>query len=166
VYLFAYCGIIGAFIQGGAIGSLVKMVGETKLIAVSLVLTALSFAVLPFIAGEAQLTPGVLLTGKGLPWVYMLGALALLSVGTALTRPPLFGLLSNLTSPEEQGATIGVAQAVGSLARILGPVFATALLPWKPSMPYLLCAGLLLAVTPLVLKRLPRRHQENLPPAS
>lgn len=164
VYLFAYCGIIGAFIQGGAIGRLVKMLGEIKLIAVSLVLTGLSFAVLPFIGGSARLTPGVLLTSQGLPWVYMLGALTLLSVGTALTRPPLFGLLSNLTSPEEQGATIGVAQAAGSLARILGPIFATTLLPWKASIPYLVCAGLLLIATPLVLSRLPNKQRGGPPP--
>jgi len=33
--------------------------------------------------------------------------------------PPVFGLLSNYTSANEQGATIGVAQSAGSLARIL-----------------------------------------------
>jgi multidrug resistance protein len=35
VYLFAYCGIIGAMVQGGAIGRAVKKMGEPKLIAVS-----------------------------------------------------------------------------------------------------------------------------------
>ena len=41
----------------------------------------------------------------------MLLVLTLLAVGTSPTRPPLFGLLSNLTSADEQGATIGVAQS-------------------------------------------------------
>jgi hypothetical protein len=36
-------------------------------------------------------------------------------------------MISNLTSADEQGATIGVAQGSGSLARILGPIFATGL---------------------------------------
>ena len=42
-YLFVYCGLIGALVQGGAIGRLVKKMGEPKLIALSLVLTAASF---------------------------------------------------------------------------------------------------------------------------
>jgi MFS transporter, DHA1 family, tetracycline resistance protein len=57
-YLFAYCGIIGAFVQGGAIGRLVKKHGEVRLIAMSLVLTAISMAMLPFIKGSAQLSWG------------------------------------------------------------------------------------------------------------
>ena len=157
VYLYAYCGIIGAFVQGGAIGRLVKLMGEPKLIAVSLVLTAISLALLPFISGTAQLTWKILIRTEGLPWVWMLLVLGLLSVGTNLTRPPLFGLLSNLTSDHEQGATIGVAQGAGSLSRILGPIFATTLLPVLPSLPYLICAAVLLATTALVLQRLCRK---------
>jgi hypothetical protein len=53
-------------------------------------------------------------------WWLLLAVLALLAVGSSLTRPPLFGLLSNLTSAHEQGANIGVAQGAGSLARIVG----------------------------------------------
>jgi MFS family permease len=153
-YLFAFCGIIGAFVQGGAIGRLVKKLGEPKLIALSLVLTAISFAVLPFIKGNTQLSWAGLFRPGGSPWLMMLAALALLSVGTALTRPPLFGLLSNLTAEHEQGATIGVAQGAGSLARILGPIFATTLLPYMPSLPYLVCTGILLATTVLVVQQL------------
>ncbi len=152
--LFVYCGLIGAFVQGGAIGRLVKMLGEPKLIAVSLVLTAASMAWLPFIGGVARLSWGVLLRHQGLPWVAMLAALALLAVGTGLTRPPLFGLLSNLTPPREQGATLGVAQSAGSLARILGPLFATPLLGYSPPVPYVVCAAILLGTTFLVMRGL------------
>ena len=63
---------------------------------------------------------------------------------TSLTRPPLFGLLSNLTSSHEQGATLGVAQGAGSLARILGPIFATTTLHYLPPLPYLTCTAVLL----------------------
>ena len=159
-WLFAFCGVIGAVVQGGAIGRLVRKFGEPKLIALSLVLTALSMAVLPFINSEAELSWGVLFRGEGRSWLEMLGALALLSVGTSLTRPPLFGLLSNLTPAHEQGANIGVAQGAGSLARILGPLFANGLLPAHQALPYLSCTGILLATSLLVAKRF---HQENQP---
>ena len=153
-YLFVYCGLIGALVQGGAIGRLVKKMGEPKLIALSLILTAASFAWLPYLKGASNLSWKILLQHDGLPWVWLLLALALLSVGTSLTRPPLFGMLSNLTPAQEQGATIGVAQGAGSLARILGPVFATALLVYSPSLPYLICAGVLVFTTLLVAQRL------------
>ncbi len=153
-YLFVYCGVIGAVVQGGAIGRLVKRMGEPRLIAASLVLTAASFAWLPFLEGAPHLSWGVLLRPEGLPWVWLLLALGLLSVGTSLTRPPLFGMLSNLTPASEQGATIGVAQSAGSLARILGPVFATTLVVHSPPVPYLICAGVLLATTVLTVQRL------------
>jgi MFS family permease len=152
MYLFAYCGIIGAVIQGGAIGPLVKKMGETKLIMLSLILTAISFALLPFIKGATQLSWKVLLGMQGLPWILMLVALGLLAVGTSLTRPPLFGLLSNLTPAHEQGATIGVAQSAGSLARIIGPIFATTTLHYVPALPYLICTGVLL-ITAIVFAR-------------
>jgi len=126
---------------------------------VSLVLTAFSLALFPFIKGTSKLSWGVLVRHEGLPWVWLLAALALLAVGTSLTRPPLFGLLSNLTSAHEQGSTIGVAQAAGSLARILGPLFAAPLLPFIPSLPYLTCAAVLLATAGLVFQRLCREPQ-------
>jgi len=158
-YLFVYCGLVGALVQGGAIGRLVKKMGEPKLIALSLVITAASFLWIPFLQGSSNLSWKVLFQHEGLPWVWLLLALALLSVGTSLTRPPLFGMLSNLTPAHEQGATIGVAQGAGSLARILGPVFATALLVYSPPLPYLICAAVLLATTGLVGLRLGRGVQ-------
>src|SRR5262249_40088174 len=122
--------------------------------AVSLVLTAASMAMLPFIKGATHFSLGILFRAEGMHWLLLLVALALLSVGTSLTRPPLFGLLSNLTPPSEQGANIGVAQGAGSLARILGPLFATTLLPFMPPLPYLVCAAVLLGTTALVVQRL------------
>jgi MFS transporter, DHA1 family, tetracycline resistance protein len=153
-YLFVYCGLIGAVVQGGAIGRLVKRMGEPKLIALSLVLTAASMALIPFLKGSTPLSWKVLFQHDGLPWVWLLLVLALLSVGTSLTRPPLFGMVSNLTPAHEQGATIGVAQGAGSLARILGPVFATTLLACSPPLPYVICAVVLIATTILVVQRL------------
>jgi DHA1 family tetracycline resistance protein-like MFS transporter len=142
ISLFVFCGIIGVFIQGGAIGRLVKMFGEPKLISLSLFLTGISLILLPFIKGDGQLKWLAVLHATDWPWIKMLLALALLAVGTGLTRPPLFGLLSNLTPANEQGATIGVAQSAGALARILGPLFAAILYTHVASLPYVICGGL------------------------
>ena len=140
--LYVFCGIIGVFIQGGAIGRMVKLFGEPKLIALSLFLTGISLAVLPFIKGDGQLRWLAVLRFADWPWIKMLLALALLAIGSGLTRPPVFGLLSNLAAANEQGATIGVAQSAGSLARIAGPLFAATLYTRVAALPYVFCGAL------------------------
>jgi MFS transporter, DHA1 family, tetracycline resistance protein len=154
ISLFVFCGLIGAFIQGGAIGRLVKLLGEPKLIALSLVLTGISLAVLPFVKGDGQLKWLAVLHLTDWPWIKMLMALALLAVGSALTRPPLFGMLSNLTPDNEQGATIGVAQGAGALARILGPIFAASLYVHVPELPYVICGAVSVLAAMLAALRL------------
>jgi MFS family permease len=142
-YLFAFCGIIGAVVQGGAIGKMVKRSGEARLIANSLFMVAISMAPMPFIHGS----------GAG-AWTLLLLTLSILSIGSSLTRPPVFGLISILTPAHEQGATIGLAQSAGSLARIVGPIFAATLLEHHPALPYLICSGISLCAAFLVIQRL------------
>jgi len=132
-YLFAYCGIIGVIVQGG-MGRFVKKLGEAKLIAFSMVLVAISLGWLGFIHHWPEL------------WI----ALALLSAGSGLVRPPVFGLISILAPANEQGATIGVAQSAGSLARITGPVFAATLFEFHPAWPYMVSGTLAFVVAILV----------------
>ena len=154
-YLIGYCGFIGALVQGGAIGRMVKRSGESKVIAHSLFLVAISLAPLPFIHG-----PGTL------AWVLLLIVLAILAIGSSLTRPPVFGLISILTPANEQGATIGVAQSAGSLARILAPLFAATLLDYHPAVPYLICSFISLLTGILVVQRLCRDRQAVVPGAA
>lgn len=132
-WLFVYCGLIGAAVQGGAVGRLVDRFGEPNVIALSLLLTAVGLAPIPFL----------------IHWTPLLIVLVPLAIGSSLSRPPIFGLLSRLTPADEQGSTIGVAQSMGSLARIAGPIFAGATYHYWPSLPYLFCAGLALVTAGL-----------------
>jgi multidrug resistance protein len=125
-WLIAYCGVVGAAVQGGAIGRLVKLLGEPKLIAVSLFLAAVGIGLMPFLT----------------TWSGLLAGLGVFSIGSSLTRPPVFGMISMLTPAHEQGATMGVAQGVGSLARIVGPMFAASLFVHNAPLPYLICSAL------------------------
>jgi len=156
-YLFVYCGLISAFVQGGMIGRIVKKLGEPKVIALSLVMTATSLALLPFIKGGGLLSWQILAQPAGFGWWRLLGVLALLAIGSSLTRPPLFGLLSNLTSANEQGANIGVAQGAGSLARIIGQFSAPIiLLDVSPLVLFIGSAAILLLTSFLVIQKLTR----------
>jgi MFS family permease len=115
---------MGALVQGGAVGRLVKKMGEPRLIATSLFLAAIGIGILPYLNS----------------WTLLLIGLAIFSIGSSLTRPPVFGMISMLAPANEQGATMGVAQGVGSLARIVGPLFAATLFEIIPPLPYVFCA--------------------------
>lgn len=157
IYLFVFCGLIGAFIQGGAIGKLVKRFGEPKLIAASLMMTGASLVLLPLVKGDGPLKWLAVLRLADWPWIKMLLVLVLLSVGSSLSRAPVFGLLSNLTPANEQGATIGVAQSFGALARILGPIFAATLyMRFSPLLPYVICGGISIVTGMVAAQRLRR----------
>ncbi len=136
VYLYAFCGVIGAFVQGGPLGKIVKRMGEPQVITISLVLLGVSLVPMPFVRS----------------WGLLLLVLAVLSIGSSLTRPPVFGLLSNLTSADEQGVTIGTAQSAGSLARIAGPIFAGSLYELHPAALYVTC-GTVALLTALIAWR-------------
>lgn len=142
ISLFVFCGVLAALIQGGAIGRLVKLFGEPNLISASLIMTGASLVLLPLVKGDGPLRWSAVLHLADKPWLAMLAVLVLLSIGSSLSRAPLFGLLSNLTPANEQGATIGVAQSAGSLARIVGPLFAATLYGHLPMLPYLICGGI------------------------
>jgi multidrug resistance protein len=124
--LIAYCGVLGAGVQGGAAGRMVKRMGEPKLIALSLFLAAVGIGVLPYL----------------MKWGTLLIGLGVFAIGSSLTRPPVFGMISMLAPTNEQGATLGVAQGVGSLARIVGPLFAAPLFKWNAPLPYVICGAL------------------------
>ncbi|MFT4587411.1 MAG: DHA1 family tetracycline resistance protein-like MFS transporter [Candidatus Binatia bacterium] len=124
-YLFAYCGVIAAVIQGGLIGRLVKKYGEEKLIVISLFILSGGLVMLPY-----QTSLGWVMVGLGV-----------FAVGSGLNRPPTFGLISQNASDDEQGATMGVAQSAGSLARMIGPIVASVLYGINHTLPYLVCGG-------------------------
>ncbi len=145
-YLFTYAGLVGALVQGGATGRLVKALGEPKLVAVSLLLVAFSLGPLPFAKS----------------WPAILTLLALLAIGSSMTRPPVFGMISNLTTAHEQGVTIGVAQSAGSLARILGPIFSATLFVRDPRLPYVICGVVSLLAAILAWQRLGRDYEPAL----
>jgi MFS family permease len=161
MYLFVYCGLISAMVQGGMIGKVVKRFGEPAVISASLLFTAASLVMLPFIKGDGVLSWSVLGQAAGKSWWLLLAALALLALGSSLTRPPLFGMLSNLTSANEQGANIGVAQGSASLARIIGQFSAPIIfLEFSPKALYLGCAVMLVGMSFMARKQLAKSARE------
>ncbi len=130
-YLMVFCGLIGAVIQGKCIGPLVNWLGEKWLIVSGLALLGVSLAWLP---------------QEHAPHLYLLlGALALFSISSSVYRAPTYGLISLNAGPNEQGEVMGVTQSIGSLARIIGPLFALGLLDASIRLPYYICAVIAVA---------------------
>ncbi|HEU4521219.1 MAG TPA: MFS transporter [Thermoanaerobaculia bacterium] len=105
-YLFLFMGVIVGGIQGGLIGRFAKAVGEKQLI----IIGALSFTV------------GFLLVPSlyRVPLLYF--AAFFVAIGQGLTYPSLTSLVSKEAPAGERGSILGLATAIGSLARFLGPI--------------------------------------------
>jgi DHA1 family tetracycline resistance protein-like MFS transporter len=105
-YLFAYVGVIGAVIQGGLLGRLVKMFGDKSLAVTGTAIFAASVFCFPLSQTVAALT--IASTG--------------FAIGNSLMTPTLNALASKSVSSAWQGRVLGVLASVASLARIIGPV--------------------------------------------
>jgi MFS transporter, DHA1 family, tetracycline resistance protein len=114
-WLFVYVGVIGAIIQGGLIGRLVKRFGELQLVIAGALLFATSLFIIPWTSPHTGL-------------VTLLAVGALFAVGNALATPSLTSLASKSVGPAQQGSVLGVTQSAASLARAVGPLIASALI--------------------------------------
>jgi len=102
---FAYIGLIMVITQGYLIRKYMPKMGERKMLAAGLLLSAVGFG-LCCMANEV--------------WGLAVGVTAL-GLGNGLANPSLNGSISLLSGKDEQGNNLGVSQSLSSLARILGP---------------------------------------------
>lgn len=114
--IFAYVGVIGAVIQGGLIGKLVRAFGEKRLVRTGMALMAAGLFLVPF-------TP----PGR---WLVLVAIMTLVAAGSSLTNPSLQSLVSRTASGDEQGLALGLAQSFSALARVVGPLIAGLLYDW------------------------------------
>jgi DHA1 family tetracycline resistance protein-like MFS transporter len=140
-YLLGYMGILAVVMQGGLVGRLVRIFGEAKLVR----------------AGFLLLGAGMLAAGGAPPFAWLLVALAAVALGNGLSSPSLAGLVSIATAAGEQGSVLGVYQALGSLARTIGPFLGglsfDVIGPTSP----LWIGGAVLALASFLAGSLPRR---------
>jgi MFS family permease len=140
-YIFAYVGVVIVLMQGGLVGQLVKLLGERALL----------------VGGLMLLAGGLFLLSQSTTLALMLVALAALSAGEGAVTPTTSALLSMAAPTEAQGETLGVAQGMAALGRILGPVAAGALFSVDVGVPFLAGGALVLLTALLALGKMPRR---------
>jgi len=105
-YFFMYIGVVQIVLQGVLIGRLTKRWGEENLIVFGSLLMALGMLFMPLFPSIAVFFASITLISSG--------------IGTLNTVLPSF--ISKRTPADEQGGMLGVAQSVGSIARIPGPL--------------------------------------------
>ncbi|HEX5454747.1 MAG TPA: MFS transporter [Stellaceae bacterium] len=139
-FIFFYVGLLSALMQGGLIGRLSKRYGEERLLLGGLVSIGFGLLVMPF--------------ARDLPLLIL--AMTALALGMGAMQPSLNSLISRRAGDEEQGEVMGVAQSVGSLSRIIGPIVAGGLFTeFGRSSPFLWGAALIV-VALAVGMRVPR----------
>ena len=108
-FAFTFTALLAALVQGVFIGKLTKSFGEIKLLITSCFLMLIG---LFFITLSIQ------------NLFYLTFSLGILGISVGLGNPSLNSLLSKNLSKNIIGASFGVIQSVGSLARILSPLVA------------------------------------------
>jgi multidrug resistance protein len=106
-YMFAWVGVVLATVQGLLVGRVVKRVGERVVIPAAIMVLAAALGLVP-LAGSVPV---------------LAAACGLLAFGMGFNSPSLLSAISQLADPRDQGSTLGVSQSLGSLARIIGPLW-------------------------------------------
>jgi predicted MFS family arabinose efflux permease len=127
-YVFAFIGIVLSVVQGLLVGKVVPRLGEHRVVPAAIAILAAGMALIP-IAGTTPV---------------LVAACGILAFGMGFHSPSITSAISRLSGSHEQGGILGVAQAVASLARIIGPAWGGFLYDrFGPTSPFYAAAGLL-----------------------
>ncbi len=127
-YLLAFVGVIGVIMQGFVVRRVTPIFGEVKLLRFAYLLYVPVFAAVPF-------TP---------LWIPMLIGILLMGIASGLANPCISSLISRSAPRTMQGGIFGITQALGALARFVGPLVSNPLFEVKPYLPYALGAGIIM----------------------
>ena len=106
-YLFAFIGVVLSIVQGVLVGKVVPRIGEHRVVPAAIAILCAGMALIP-LAG----TTAVLVAACGI-----------LALGMGFHSPSITSAISRLSGAHEQGGVLGLAQAVASLGRIIGPAW-------------------------------------------
>ncbi len=134
-YMFFFCGLIGALVQGGVVRRYVKKGQEGLYIGIGLVLSAAGFF--------------LLLTANN--WLMATVYLCIFGIGNALLRPCVTSLITQKTTVD-QGTASGLSSSMDSLGRIIGPLLGSALLGVESWLPFVFSGFVSLAALALLAR--------------
>jgi MFS family permease len=107
-YFYLYVGGLSVLMRAGVLGRLVDRLGDVKVLRLGAICLALGMALMPL----ATNVPLIALT------------MALVPIGTAMLFPATTAQVSRFAPPGQVGEFMGLQQALGHVARMLGPLWA------------------------------------------
>jgi MFS family permease len=133
-YAWAAAGLLGIFLQGPALGKLVKKFGDQSLNKAGFAGYVAGYAVLAFCHSIAMLGLATVVTSIG-----------------GFVRPTLTSMITQAAPSDEQGVVLGLTQSISSVSQIAGPALtglliqANILTGWALTVSAVALIGLLLA---------------------
>ncbi|MBM4175433.1 MAG: MFS transporter [Ignavibacteria bacterium] len=106
-YLFGVIGLITIFVQGYLIGVLTRKYTEKSLLYFGIII----------------MTIGLFLIPQSNSLLLLIIFFGFTMFGVAILSPVIFSLVSQTASPTEQGKVLGINHSMGSLGRVLGPLW-------------------------------------------
>lgn len=138
-FVFLYITIMAVVMRALILGWLVDRLGETRVMRAGAIIFGIGMAVYTL--------PDTI-------WMLAL-ALPLVPIGQALLFPAVTALSSHRSDAKEQGQMMGVQQAFGGAARVVGPIWAGAAFQGLgPTSPFLI-AALIMAVVGVLAFQIP-----------
>ena len=152
-YFYSYIGAIGIVMRAVLLGPTVRRFGEIGVTRMGSLSLVLGLALVP-VPAMFDLTRPERFAALALIILFV-------PVGTALLFPATTALVSRRAARMEMGQTMGVQQAFGSTARVVGPILAGWLYELNIRAPFWAAAAVMLA-TSFLTSRLTEAEPENL----
>jgi MFS transporter, DHA1 family, tetracycline resistance protein len=108
-WIYGFAGVVSVSVQVGIIGRLTARFGAPRLARWGIVFIAVGMGAIPL--------------AQHIPW--LLFALSVFAVGSALFNPSMSGLVAASAAPHERGGVLGAYQGAASLGRVVGPLMAS-----------------------------------------
>ena len=155
-YIFTASGVINILVQTAAMKRLERVIPDKLLAAVSLMMFSVGLSIFNLLPGLAPLAIGLFLA----------------SIGTAMSRPTLMAALSMASSPEQQGALMGVNTSLMAICNVIAPLFAGGMIEhrlffgWALTIAVVMAIGGSCTVAFVRLRRWPGTHLTAPPEAA
>ncbi len=138
-YFYSYIGAIGIVMRAVLLGPTVRRFGEIGVTRMGSLSLVLGLALIPI--------PALLDLTRMERFALLALIVMLVPVGTALLFPATTALVSRRGARAEMGQTMGVQQAFGSTARVVGPICAGWLYEMSIKAPFWAAAAVMLATS-------------------
>jgi MFS family permease len=128
---FVYIGFLSILMRAVVLGKAIDRLGETRVMRTGAVSLALGLFAIPLTSSLV----GIVMVVSFVP------------VGTAMLFPTVSALVLHRAPRAELGQTLGVQQSFGGVARVIAPLWATAVFQLGVTLPFFIASGVVALVT-------------------